>query len=186
MVGVYPRAGEVLHFSEDPTITEFVPHLAATAQQAEAYVWAVDAARSQDYWFPRQCPRVMAWVQPSTTPTERGLLGAADRVHVIEYGWLDPLRTATLYAYRLPADSFTPIGEFEHAVVSTTPVRPLGEPEAVGNLLAVHEQAGIELRLATNLWPYCDAWLDTTLGCSAIRMHNARPRHAPDPANHPE
>src|SRR5262249_19845679 len=31
-----PSAGEVLHFSEDPTITEFHPHVAATAQQPEA------------------------------------------------------------------------------------------------------------------------------------------------------
>jgi hypothetical protein len=61
---VYPGAGEVLHFSEDPTIARFEPHRAATAQQPEPYVWAVDAARAPDYWFPRQCPRVLAWVAP--------------------------------------------------------------------------------------------------------------------------
>ncbi|MGW5351310.1 DUF6886 family protein [Streptomyces sp. NPDC004031] len=33
--------GEVLHFSEDPTITVFRPHVAATARQPEAYVRAV-------------------------------------------------------------------------------------------------------------------------------------------------
>ena len=37
-----PAPGEVLHFSEDPTITRFVPHVAATARQPQAYVWAVD------------------------------------------------------------------------------------------------------------------------------------------------
>ena len=37
-----PAPGELLHFSEDPTITRFEPHVAATAQQPEAYVWAVD------------------------------------------------------------------------------------------------------------------------------------------------
>ncbi|MCP3803024.1 hypothetical protein NLX83_27490 [Allokutzneria sp. A3M-2-11 16] len=41
--------GEVLHFSEDPDISRFVPHVAATARQPEAYVWAVDAARSPDH-----------------------------------------------------------------------------------------------------------------------------------------
>ncbi len=60
-----PEPGQLLHFSEDPTITRFVPHVAATAQQPEAYVWAVDTARSPDYWFPRKCPRAMAWVTPS-------------------------------------------------------------------------------------------------------------------------
>ena len=46
-----PGPGEVLHFSEDPGITRFVPHIAATAQRPEAYVWAVNAARAPDYWF---------------------------------------------------------------------------------------------------------------------------------------
>lgn len=34
-----PEPGQVLHFSEDPLITRFVPHVAATAQQPGADVW---------------------------------------------------------------------------------------------------------------------------------------------------
>ena len=30
LVGMRPEPGQVLHFSEDPTITRFVPHVAAT------------------------------------------------------------------------------------------------------------------------------------------------------------
>ena len=41
-----PEPGEVLHFSEDPTITEFVPHVARTATDPVAYVWAVDEAHA--------------------------------------------------------------------------------------------------------------------------------------------
>ena len=55
--------GQVLHFSEDPSINEFEPHVAATATDRTAYVWAVEK-RAPDYWFPRQCPRAMAWVTP--------------------------------------------------------------------------------------------------------------------------
>jgi hypothetical protein len=47
--GVRPLESEVLHFSEDPAITEFVPHVARTARVRSAYVWAVDAARAPDY-----------------------------------------------------------------------------------------------------------------------------------------
>jgi hypothetical protein len=39
--------GQVLHFSEDPTITEFVPHVAATAHRSTPYVRTVDAARAR-------------------------------------------------------------------------------------------------------------------------------------------
>ena len=48
---------------------------------------AVDAARSPDYWFPRRCPRAMAWVTPSTTDADRERIlgpGGGDRVHAIE------------------------------------------------------------------------------------------------------
>jgi hypothetical protein len=173
---VRPSPGEVLHFSEDPAITRFVPHVAATAKQPEAYVWAVDAGRSPDYWFPRACPRAMAWVTPSTTDADRALLGG-ERVHAIEYAWLDALRTVTLFAYRLPAHFFEPFGgPAPHAHVSTRPVEPLGPPEEVGNLLALHENAGIELRVLDNLWPFWDAVTPSTLGFSGIRLANARPR----------
>ena len=128
-----PEPGQVLHFSEDPTITRFVPHVAATARQPEAYVWAVDHGRSPDYWFPRQCPRVMAWTGPGTTAEDRDRIigaGCGERVHAVEYGWLEAIRTTRVFAYRLPAASFEPFGApVHHAHVAVEPVVPLGPAE---------------------------------------------------------
>jgi hypothetical protein len=175
-----PGPDQVLHFSQDPTITRFVPHVAASAQQPEAYVWAVDTERAPDYWFPRDCPRAMAWVTPSTTDADRERVlgpGGGDRVHAIEYGWLDALQTVRLFAYRLPAAPFEPFGaSAPHAHVATEPVEPLGPAEPVGDLLHLHEQAGIQLRLLTNLWPFWDTVTTSSLGFSGIRMRNGRPR----------
>lgn len=174
-----PEPGQVLHFSEDPAITRFVPHVAATSRQATAYVWAVDAERCPDYWFPRQCPRAMAWSTASTTDDDRErVLGpGGQRLHAVEYGWLDALRTTRLYAYRFPADLFTPFGEgVPHAHVATEPVEPLGPAESVGDLLRLHEEAGIQLRVLADLWPLWDAVAGSTLGFSGIRLGNARPR----------
>ncbi|MCR3754473.1 DUF6886 family protein [Lentzea californiensis] len=156
-----PEPDQVLHFSEDPSITRFVPHLAATARQAGEYVWAVDAARSPGYWFPRQCPRVMAWT--STT-----------RVHAIEYGWLERMRTVELYAYRFGIERFRPFED--HAHVATEPVVPLGPAERVGDLFALHEEAGIELRVLAGLWPFWDEVTAGPLEFSGIRLRNALPR----------
>lgn len=169
---------EVLHFSEDPTITRFVPHVAASAQIPGAYVWAVDHGRCPDYWFPRQCPRAMVWVEESTTDADRvRLLGpAARRVHAVEYGWLERMRAVRLFAYRFDARDFAPIGDPPHAHVAVVPVEPLAPAEPVGDLFALHEQAGIELRVMTNLWPFWDAVVGSSLGYSGIRLHNARPR----------
>ena len=172
-----PRPGEVLHFSEDPTIEIFRPHVAVTARQPEPYVWAVDHDRAPDYWFPRQCPRALAWVGPATTEEDRERIigaGCGVRVHAIEYTWLPALQQVVLYAYRLPASKFRPLES--HAQVAAEPVEPLGPPEPVGDLLACHAAAGIQLRLLDNLWPFWDEVTGSTVGFSGIRLRNARPR----------
>ena len=172
-----PGPGTVLHFSEDPAITEFTPHVAPTAQVREAYVWTVDAARAPDYWFPRQCPRAMAWGEPSTTEADRlAILGpSAARVHMIEYRWLAAMQNVHLYAYRFDATHFCPHGNeaVPTAQVATGTVRPLGPPEPVGDLLALHEEAGIELRLVGSLWPWWRAVTASSVGFSGIRLRNA-------------
>jgi hypothetical protein len=170
-----PAAGEVLHFSEDPAIEVFRPHVANTAQQATPYVWAVGHDRAPDYWFPRQCPRAMAWVGPSTTSADRDRIigaGSGTRVHAVEYGWLDAMRSVKLYAYRFPADLFT---QYDAAVVATAEVRPLGPPERVRDLFELHDEAGIQLRVLSRLHDFWAEVIGSTLEWSGIRLRNARP-----------
>ena len=174
-----PEPGQVLHFSEDPTITVFEPHVAATAKYTEAYVWAVDHERAPDYWFPRTCPRAMAWAEASTTEDDRTrILGDEQRVHAVEYGWLEAMRTVELYAYRFDAADFEPFGDY--CLVSTRTVRPLGPAERVGDLFALHEAAGIQLRVLPNLWPFWDRVTASSLGFSGIRLANSCPRGQAD------
>jgi hypothetical protein len=174
-----PGPGEVLHFSEDPTITRFEPHVAPTAREPGAYVWAVDQVRSPDYWFPRECPRAMAWTTADTTGPDRERIlgpGGGERVHAIEYVWLERFLTVRLYAYRLPAAPFRAIGSAGHAQVSTVPVNPLQAPEPVGSLLDLHAAAGIQLRLLCDLWDFWDAVTTSSLEFSGIRLRNAHRR----------
>lgn len=178
----------MLHFSEDPAITVFVPHVAASARVPDPCVWAVDAQRAPAYWFPRQCPRVLAWVGSGTTSADAARVigpSGASRVHAVEYAWLERMRTVRLYAYRLPAEPFHPFAEPEparrdgapepSAHVARVPVRPLGPPEPVGDLFALHDGAGIELRVLPQLWTFWAAVTGSTLGFSGIRLRHARP-----------
>ncbi|HEY9335870.1 MAG TPA: hypothetical protein VIQ79_15660 [Kribbella sp.] len=170
-----PAVGEVLHFSEDPTIEIFRPYVARTGGKITPYVWAVGHDRAPDYWFPRQCPRAMAWVGPNTTPEDRDRIigaGSGTRVHAVEYGWLDAIRSVELYAYRLPAADFA---EHDAAVVARVDVRPIGPPERVGDLFALHEAAGIQLRVLQRLHDFWAAVVTSTLEFSGIRLRNAQP-----------
>ena len=161
-----PRPGELLHFSEDAGIARFEPHVAATARQPEAYVWAVDELNSPCYWFPRQCPRVCLWGDPDGDP------GA--RVHAIEPEWVEAMSTTPVFAYSFAAADFEPFGERPHAYVATHEVTALRPPEGVGDLWEAHRGAGIEVRVVEDLHAFLAAGRASGLDFSAIRMRNSR------------
>jgi hypothetical protein len=175
-VGEGPHA--LWHVSENPAITRFDPHVSATAASDEPRVWAVDTRHLPLYWFPRECPRAAYWATPRTTPEDTELLGGARRVHAIEERWLPRLRDTRAVAYRLPADTFVPDPDVGGYWLSRRPVVPL-ELVELGDLVARHEEADIDLRVVSNLWPLWDRVASSTLEFSGIRLRNARPRPVP-------
>lgn len=170
------RDGQILwHFSENAAITEFQPRPMPGNPEVSC-VWAVDDAHAPAYWFPRDCPRVTCW--PGDTPPSpagASLLAGAGRVHAIEWAWLPRLRDTTLYRYAMPVEPFRVSDAAAGYHVAEQPVRPL-RVEPVGDLLATHAAAGIELRLTSSLWTLSDAVVVSGLAFSMIRMRNAVPR----------
>jgi hypothetical protein len=169
------------HVSEDPTITRFAPHRARTAVSDEPLVWAIDTRHLPLYWFPRECPRCTFWAGPRTT--EGDLAGFLDgrrdrRIHVIEDRWLERVKNARLYLYRLPADSFSEDPETAGYWTSRATVDPL-ELVVIDDLIGRHATAQITLRTAHNVWPLWDQVVSSTLEFSGMRLHNAEPW--PDP-----
>lgn len=171
------RVGELYHFSEDPGIERFVPHVPATNPDHPAAVWAIDAVHAPLYWFPRDCPRVTAWPRDDRERAafRREFATIADRVHVVELGWLDAIRSTVLYRYVFDAEPSERWTEVNGQYTATTEVMPLAV-EPVGDLLALHAAAGIELRFVPDLRPLhdlavCDEW-----DFSVVRMRNARSR----------
>jgi len=167
--------GRAYHFSHDPTITEFVPHVAPTSAESTPYVWAIDAEHAPAYWFPRDCPRVTFW--PTTTPDDRAaaLLAGASRVHAVEWAWLPRIRATVLYRYEFDAAAFRRYDDAAGYLVADDVVRPLAV-RPFGDLLAAHAEAGIELRLVPDLWPLAELVPKSGLEFSMIRMRNAAGR----------
>jgi hypothetical protein len=160
------------HVSENPGIETFVPHHRPLHALDEPLVWAVDTRHVPLYWFPRECPRACFWATSESRDddVERWLEGdRARRVHAIDSAWLDPMRTVRLYAYRMPEGTFEPWDRFW---ISRETVVPL-ELVDLGDLLARHADAGIELRIAPALQPLWDGVTASTLDFSGIRLRNA-------------
>jgi Family of unknown function (DUF6886) len=165
------------HVSEDPTLSRFEPHRAATALTDELLVWAIDTRHLPLYWFPRDCPRCTFWASDRTTDADvaRFLDGQRlARVHVIEDRWLERVAMAELHLYRMPESTFTESAETAGYWMSRQAVDPI-ERTSIGDLVGRHAAAGIPLRTVPNVWPLWDSVVASTLEFSGMRLRNALP-----------
>jgi hypothetical protein len=96
-------------------------------------------------------------------------------MHAMETAWLPRMRSCRLYAYEFDPASFELKFPEAGYWVARSQVVPLSVLP-VGDLLALHAEAGIELRTIENLWPVIDAIVASRLEFSIIRKGNARPR----------
>lgn len=172
------------HFSEDPGLDVFAPHVARTSSNPEPVVWAVDTRHSPHFWFPRDCPRGCVWLTEATTVEDRvRFLGhsAARRLHVLETAWAERMNTCRLFGYRLPSDSFESVNDDAAGYwISRDPVEAIERVE-VGNLFRQHAEAGIELRITPDIWPFWHSVIFSTLNFSASRLRNATRPEPPLP-----
>jgi len=177
-----PYAGEAAfalwHFSEDPSLHRFEPHVPATSPRNPPLVWAVDTRHAPMFWFPRDCPRGCIWPVSTTTEEDRERFfgqSAARRVHVMEASWLDRVRDATLYAYRLPTEAFRPHESVGGYWVADQPVEAT-ERDALTDHIGRHAAAGIELRITPSIWPFWRRVTRSTVEFSGSRLRNSDPR----------
>lgn len=166
----------LFHFSEDPSIERFTPHVPATNPTKTPAVWAIDAAHAPLYWFPRNCPRVTAWPRTENERLvfESAFHTTAPSLHAFELGWLERVQMARLFRYQFDALSFSP-SDASGQWISGEPVEPVAV-EPVGDLIDAHVTAGIELRVVPSLWPLHDAVQTDRWDFSIVRLRNAARR----------
>lgn len=166
----------VWHLSEDSSLGRFLPRRRAANFMARPLVWAVDTRHAPMFWFPRDCPRGCIWPVSATTPEDReGLFGhsAANRIHVMESGWLRRMQECRLYAYRLPHEAFRP-HEVGGYWVADEPVDAIDQV-VLDDLVARHADARIELRITPSIWPFWRQVANSTVEFSGSRLRNSAP-----------
>ncbi|WP_054949775.1 DUF6886 family protein [Numidum massiliense] len=163
------------HFSEDPHIDEFVPRATNSRKHLEPVVWAIDAAHAVNYYFPRDCPRI---VYSRTTnisrEDEERFFGhtEAHTVITVESKWYEAIRSTTLYKYTFDGRNFQLCDEIAGYYVSNSTVRPLAV-EPMGDLIQAIVRTGVDLRFTPNLYRLRDALVNSTLRqFSIIRFRN--------------
>jgi len=164
------------HFSEDPGIELFRPHVPEHRPEVEPLVYAIDAWHAPMYYFPRQCPRACFWPGERTSDAdrERWFTGIDARIVIaIESDWLERVRATTLYRYEMPEVTFTEQGDASGHWHSRETIVPLAV-EPVGDLLAALVAANVELRFTPRLYELWMAVIASTVEFSGTRLRNAR------------
>lgn len=164
----------ISHISETVGIERFEPR---TPESGGApVVWGIDEERLRNYLLPRECPRVTFYANKGRSPEDaEKFLGSSRAVVAVESSWLQRIRSATLYRYILPADSFKCIDAGAGYFISEEAVVPTSM-EILDDLLAELVNRNVELRILPNLGHLHDAVAASTLQFSMIRMRNAAPR----------
>lgn len=172
----------LFHFSDNRDIESFVPRpVLVPSERPVGYewlngplVWAIDEIHQPMYLFPRDCPRILCWPTPNTTPEDRerwwGNRSSRVIAH-IEWEWLDRLRTESLYRYEFPTTSFESIHD-AGMWVSREAVVPT-HVEMLSDLPAELCAQGVELRVMESLVPLKEIW-KTSLHASGMRLRFAK------------
>ncbi|WP_370541728.1 DUF6886 family protein [Actibacterium sp. 188UL27-1] len=172
----------LFHFSDDPTITEFVPRsvrVPVARKPGQEWlngplVWAIEEAYQALYLFPRDCPRILVWPTATSQPDDIKQIWRESRARMIayvEHDWMDRIAGASLWRYDLPNDNFLALGDVG-MWVSHDAVIPK-ECAHLRDLPGLIEKSGSELRVTEDLSTLRSLWT-TSLHVSGIRLKNAK------------
>ena len=169
-----PGAPEVVfHYSEDPSIARFAPHVPRSTPVDAPAVWAIDADRAPLYWFPRDCPRATVWANHDEQRTRLHAIfnTTADRVQVAPCEWQDRMSTVALYEYRFDAVGFAPWDDAEGQWISRVEQLPIGVAEC-GDLIERQRSHAIDLRFVEDLAVWRETIVASGLPFSIVRYRS--------------
>lgn len=165
----------VFHVSEQADIKEFVPRI--PMNKSVGVVWAVDELGLNNFFTPRNCPRVVYRPDDKTTQEdiERFLSSSARHCVAIEHGWYKRVAEISLYLYEFDSPNFYLNAEGPRYFVSEQTEIPISVTR-IDDMFERMFERNIEVRILNNLWNLADAVQKSTLLWSLRCMANAKSR----------
>lgn len=165
------------HFSEEPDIQIFHPRKVKHQEHIPPFVWAIDDEHAVNYFFPRECPRIIFRKSANMSKEDECRFfkdTAADTIIAVENDWTAKILNTELYKYTFRSDNFELYDKTAGYYTSRAAVEPI-KIEPLGNLLQAIVNRGVELRFTPNLYPLKEAILQSTIDdFSMIRLRNAK------------
>lgn len=140
------------HFSDKPGIKKFHPQT-IPYNDLPPVVWAIDEEHCVNYFFPRDCPRIIYGKSANITSqdNEKFFAGTdADRIITVENKNKERLNNAVIYNYTFDEYGFELIDKVAGYYISYAEVTPL-KVEPMDNLIDKIKNTGTELRFTDDL-----------------------------------
>jgi hypothetical protein len=165
------------HFSEEKNIESFEPRIINNQKEQIPLVWAVDEEHSINYYFPRECPRIIYCKDQGTTEEDNIKFfenTVSDKIITFENNWMEKINSTILYKYTFEDESFELNDAVAGYYVSKKTIKPI-KIERMNNLLDELIKKDIEIRITPNLHPLREAIINSSIKkYSIIRFRNAR------------
>lgn len=142
----------LFHFSEKPDIKKFFP-LIISYNNLPACVWAIDEEHSVNYFFPRDCPRIIYAKSENMNPRDTDKFFAdtnADKIITVENENKERLSEAVIYKYTFDEKGFQLQDKIAGYYIAYNEIIPL-KCERMHNLIDKIKNKGVELRFTDDL-----------------------------------
>ena len=158
------------HFSDTPDIKKFIPRTISYSPELPRAVWAIDEEHSVNYFFERNCPRIVYVRSENLHPDdEQKFFGdtTAKKIITIEEHRKEQLKNAVIYKYSFEEEGFELYDETSGYYVSYDEITPV-KVEMMDNLHEKIPEAGAELRFIDDLHSLKDEIMKSTIDIYSI------------------
>ncbi len=140
------------HFSDKPGIKKFIPKI-ISYNNLPACVWGIDEEHCVNYFFPRDCSRIIYGKSKNMSMEDEKKFFAntnADKIIYVENKNKERLSEAVIYKYIFDENGFELQDKIAGYFVSYNEVIPL-KCERMDNLIEKIKNTGAELRFTNDL-----------------------------------